>query len=152
MAVFEHPALVPVTIKLVFAVGETVNVFTVAPELHAYVVAPLAINVAVWPEHMVGELTDIIGNGLTTTVVTVAPEHAPLVPETENEVVDAGETIILFPIEPLLHEYEVAPVEISVVVCPAHIVGLLTDNDKFGLIMILAVAEFTQPCCSPNTV
>ncbi len=33
----------------------------------------------------------------------VEPEHVPLLPATENEVVVAGETIILFPLDPSLH-------------------------------------------------
>ena len=76
----------------------------------------MAINEAVWPAHIVLELTVTEGDVLTTTVVIVAPEQAPFNPATENVVVVIGETIILFPLAPLLHVYVVAPVEVSVVV------------------------------------
>jgi hypothetical protein len=98
------------------------------------------------------ELTVTIGNGFTKTVVTVEPKQAPLFPTTVKEVVVVGETIILFPIAPLLQVYVVAPVEVRVAVWPEHIVGSFTDNDKLELITMFAVAEFIQPNCSPVTV
>ena len=67
-------------------------------------------------KQIVEEFTVTVGNGFTKTVVMVEPEHEPLLPATENEVVVAGETTILFPLDPLLHVYVVAPVEVSVVV------------------------------------
>ena len=45
-----------------------------------YVLAPLAVNVAVWPAQIVGEFTVIVGNGVTEIVaiaVFVQPNTEP---------------------------------------------------------------------------
>ena len=42
----------------------------VAPAVHVYVVAPVAVRLAVCPEQIVSELTNITGKGLTVTVDT----------------------------------------------------------------------------------
>ena len=47
-----------------------------------YVVPPEAVSVAVPPEHIVGELTVIVGVGLTVTVDVAVAEHPLLVPVT----------------------------------------------------------------------
>ena len=53
----------------------------VAPVLHEYVVAPLAVRLTEVPAQIVvGELTVIVGFGLTVTVVVFVFEHPELVP------------------------------------------------------------------------
>ena len=42
-----QPFVAPITVKLVLAVGDAVNALPVDPVFHVYVVAPLAVNVAV---------------------------------------------------------------------------------------------------------
>ena len=44
----------------------------VAPVFQVYVLAPLAVKVAVLPAHIVAEFTLVIGNGFTVTVDVVA--------------------------------------------------------------------------------
>jgi hypothetical protein len=66
-------------------IGEAVAVVApveVAPALHVYVVAPPAVNVALDPMQIVGEVTVIVGNGITVTVDTVVPVHPLVVPVT----------------------------------------------------------------------
>jgi hypothetical protein len=48
-----QPPVVPVTVYTVVPVGETVTFAAVAPVFHEYVVAPLAVIVAVAPEQIV---------------------------------------------------------------------------------------------------
>ncbi|MEZ5054693.1 MAG: hypothetical protein R2807_08060 [Chitinophagales bacterium] len=43
--------------------------------VHAYVEAPLAVNVAVAPVQIVGELTVTVGFGFTVTVVVAVSLH-----------------------------------------------------------------------------
>jgi hypothetical protein len=50
--------------------------------LHEYVVAPAAVKAAVPPGQIVGELTVVIGNGLTVTVLTAEEVHPEVVPVT----------------------------------------------------------------------
>ena len=54
----------------------------VAPLLHIYDEAPLAVNVADWPEHIVALLTVTSGPALTVTCaeagVDVQPEVVPV--------------------------------------------------------------------------
>jgi hypothetical protein len=45
----------------------------VSPVDHEYEVPPLAVNVAVPPEQIVGELTVIVTGGLTVTVAIAVP-------------------------------------------------------------------------------
>ena len=41
-----------------------------SPPVHVYVVAPVAVKVAVWPEQIVGEFTVTVGRPVTVTVAT----------------------------------------------------------------------------------
>ena len=66
----EHPNEVPVTVQLVVSVGETAIDGDETPVLQEQVEAPVGIKVVVNPEHSVGELTEIIGKGLTDIVLT----------------------------------------------------------------------------------
>ncbi len=83
-AVFVQPSTLPVTVYVVVTVGDAVAVpapLGVAPELHAYVVAPEALRLATSPAHIVGELTVTTGKGMTVTVETaeaVHPAEAPV--------------------------------------------------------------------------
>ena len=63
-------------------VGLSNNELLFDPLLHVNVVAPLAVNVAVWPEQMVAELTETDGSGVTDTIETAVFEHPPCVPVT----------------------------------------------------------------------
>jgi hypothetical protein len=65
----------------VFIIGAIPNVFVNKPVFQEYVVAPLAVNEAVWPAHMVAEFTVTFGNGLTDTfaiAVFVQPKAVPV--------------------------------------------------------------------------
>jgi hypothetical protein len=74
--VFVQPeALDPITVYDVSEVGETTIGFVVAPVLHEYVVAPLAVNVADCPEQIAAEFTVIVGFALTLTVATAVFEQ-----------------------------------------------------------------------------
>jgi hypothetical protein len=81
-AVAEQPVEVPVTVYEVVEVGVTEIGFVEAPVDHEYESAPLAVNSALSPEQMVGELTVIIGSGLTVTVATAVAEQPVEVPVT----------------------------------------------------------------------
>ena len=50
------------------------------PALQVYVEAPAAVNVAVNPIHIVGELTVTTGSELTVTVETAVELHPLVVP------------------------------------------------------------------------
>ena len=54
------------------AAGETEILEVVAPEFQLYVVAPLAFNIAEFPEQIVALLTAITGVAFTVTVPTFA--------------------------------------------------------------------------------
>ena len=64
--------------------GVTIMLDVVAPVLHEYVETPVAISVALWPEHTAGELTTIAGAALTETLTfCITPiQPAVLVPFT----------------------------------------------------------------------
>ena len=63
----------------------------VAPALHVYDAAPLAVSIAAEPRHIVGEFTVVIGAGFTVTVATAVDEQPAEVPVTVYEVVVTGE-------------------------------------------------------------
>ena len=56
------------------------------------------------------------------------------------------------PVEPLLHEYVVAPLAVSVAVAPEQIVAELTDTFKAEPIVTLAMSVPEQPLLVPVTV
>jgi hypothetical protein len=49
---------------------------------HVYVVAPVAVNVAVVPEQIVGEFTATVGSAVTVTVAVAVLEQPFAVPVT----------------------------------------------------------------------
>ena len=52
------------------------------PPVQVYVIAPFAVNVAVLPEHIAGELTVTPGKAVTVTVATAVLLHPLAVPVT----------------------------------------------------------------------
>ena len=77
--------------------GDTFNVFVFGPEVHVYVVAPLAVNDAVCPAQIVGLFTEI---EIPVPIVTEAVAdvvQVPLAPTTETVVFDAGAMVYVLP-------------------------------------------------------
>ena len=153
IAVDEQPEVVPVTVYDVVVAGVTEIGFVRSPVVHAYEVAPAAVKVAAAPAQIVGELTVVIGNGLTVTVATAVEEQPKEVPVTVYEVVVAGVTEIGFVRSPVVHAYEVAPAAVKVAEAPSQIVGELTVVTGIGLTVTITVAELVQPAAEvPVTV
>jgi hypothetical protein len=73
----EQPAEVPVTVYEVVLVGETEIELAVSPVFHEYESAPEAVNVAVPPEQIVGELT-ATSKADSTVTVAIAEFDVPL--------------------------------------------------------------------------
>jgi len=147
-AVPVHPAvLVPVTVYVVVDAGLTVVEDVFAPVLHVYVLAPLAVNVVLCPEHIVAGLADAVtdGNGFTVTLTVAVPVHpAALVPVTVYVVVLVGDTVLELPVPRLCDQlYVLAPFAVNVVLCPEHIVAGLavaaTDGNGFTVTLTVAV-------------
>jgi hypothetical protein len=80
-AVAVHPFASPVTVYEVVVAGfavtlEPVEALKAVDGLHAYVVAPPAVNVTDCPEQTgAGVVTVTTGNGFTVTVTCVEPVH-----------------------------------------------------------------------------
>lgn len=76
--------LEPVTVYVVVVVNAGVVGFDTAakPPVQLYVVAPLALKLAVKPLQMLGELTLTVGDVLTVTVDTAVAVHPLVVPVT----------------------------------------------------------------------
>jgi hypothetical protein len=132
--------------------GETEIESVVSPPLHEYESAPLAINVALVPVQIVGELTVMSSDDPTVTVAIAEPVQEPDVPVTVYEVVLVGETEIESVVSPPLHEYESAPVAVKVVVPPEQIVGEFTSTIKEEPTVTVATAEPVQEPDVPVTV
>lgn len=82
IAVLEQPEVVPVTVYEEEFEGETAMVFAVLPVFQEYVEAPVAVNVADWPEHIAAEFTLTGGLAVTLTVATAVFEQPAEVPVT----------------------------------------------------------------------
>ena len=63
-------------------VGDGVIAAVVTPVFQLYVVAPLAVKVAVPPAQIVALFTVMVGEAFTVMVVVFAEEHTPVVPVT----------------------------------------------------------------------
>jgi hypothetical protein len=100
----EHSLEVPVTVYEVVELGETETEEEFSPELHEYESAPEAVNVAVPPEQIVGELTSTANDGPMLTIATAVSEHPLEVPVTVYEVVLVGETEMEEEFSPVFHE------------------------------------------------
>lgn len=84
-AVDEHPVVVPVTVYVVVAAGETVTVVPAnAPGFHVYEAAPLPVSVVELPEQIVGlaAVAVTVGVGFTVIATCAVEEHPPVVPVT----------------------------------------------------------------------
>ena len=140
------------------ATGEAVAVFTpeeVAPAVHVYDVAPLAVILAVCPAHIVGELTVSAKILETVTVDTAVPIQPNVEPVTVYVVFVAGVAVaVLTPVEvaPADQVYEAAPVAVSVAVAVGQTVGEFTNTigNEFAVTVDTAVA--IQPNVEPVTV
>ena len=121
-----HPLAVPVTVKFVLDVGDTINGLVVEPVFQRYVVAPLAVNVAVCPLQIVGELTITVGNGFTVTIPLFVTLHPANVYVTEYVVVEPGLTEIVEVVCPPGVQEKLPPpadgVAVNIAEVPAHIV------------------------------
>jgi hypothetical protein len=104
VAVAVQPATdVPVTVYVVVEPGDAVTTEPVeelnVPEgLHAYVLAPFAVKVALDPGQIVAELTVTVGKGLTVTRAVAVLTQLPEVPVTVYVVVDDGLAETLAPV------------------------------------------------------
>lgn len=120
----------------------------VAPALHVYVVAPPAVNVAVAPAQIVGEVTVTVGNGFTVTNATAVLLQPADVPVTVYEVVTDGDADAVFtPVveAPALQVYVAAPPAVNVATCPLHIVGEFTVTINAEATVTVATAVLVQP-------
>ena len=82
-------------------VGATDIVEVVAPALHEYVVAPLAVSTVDVPEHIVGLLTVMVGVAFTVTVDEAVPVQPPKLPNIVYTVVTVGFAVTVEPEVPL---------------------------------------------------
>ena len=81
VAEFTQPNVVPKTVYEVLVIGEIIKGFNNEPVSQKYELAPLAINVAVWPAQMVDEFTVTVGKGVTETfaiAVLIQPNAVPI--------------------------------------------------------------------------
>ena len=145
VAVPVHPAvLVPVTVYVVVALSVTVLLAPVPnPPDQLYVLAPLAVNSELAPEHIAAGLADAdtVGNGFTVTVTVAVPVHpAVLVPVTVYVVVALGVTVLLAPVpNPPDQLYVLAPLAVKTVLCPEHIILGLALTDNTGAFLVNAI-------------
>lgn len=65
--------------------------------------APVAVNVAVCPAQIAGELTVTVGVAFTVTVAVFIAEQVPFDPVTVYTVVEGGETLVVDVFAPVLH-------------------------------------------------
>jgi hypothetical protein len=119
------------------------------------VLAPAAVSVAVWPEHIDGLLTVTVGLGRTViTFVAVPTQPFEAVPDTVYVVVVAGEKTLGLPAPYMAQVYDCAPLAVSVVVFPLHIVlaeaVIVTVGLGKTVIVFIAVPE--HPDVVPVTV
>ena len=84
VAVTGHPLRLPDTVYTVLVAGLTTMLLLLAPELQVKVLTPVAVSVALCPEQMVEEFTEMAGPEPTVTVAVVALPAQPalLVPLT----------------------------------------------------------------------
>ncbi len=74
-----HPLVVPLTVRVAFASGETSMLGVVVPLLQRKFSAPVAVKVAVSPTQILALFTEISGIGRTVTSVLTRVEVHPLV-------------------------------------------------------------------------
>ena len=110
-------------------VGVTIIIAVLAPLLHKYVLAPLAIKTKFSPAQTRLLLLEILTTGLGNVVmlsVEVLVGQPGLLPLTVYKVVPPGVTVITAPVptkvllNPVVHVYEDAPLADNVAVFPTH--------------------------------
>lgn len=112
LAPAQPAALAPLTVYVVFTVGDTEILLVLALVFHVYELAPLAVNVTELPAQAnVPPLTVTVGFGLMLTA-TEALAVQELASAANNVYVAfaVGDTTVVNDEEPLLHEYVNAPV------------------------------------------
>lgn len=121
------------------------------PGLQVYVLAPLAVSVAVPPGQIVALLTVTVGVGVTVTE-TVALLLQPLAdPVTVNVCVDEGatDTVLVVALPAFaLHVYVLAPLPVSVTDCPLQIVVaevLAVTTGKATTVTVEVLDELHEP-------
>jgi hypothetical protein len=128
-----------------------------SPPLQVYVAPPDAVRVVELPAQIGLLLAAIltVKLGLMVMVIVAVPVQPAVVPVTVYVVVVAGETVTGFPVpRPPLHEYDVAPLAVSVVDVPEQIGLTLADMETvgFGFTVTVTVAVPVQPAVVPVTV
>ena len=97
-----------------------------------------------------------VGVALTVTVAVFVTVHPfPLSPVTVYTVVDAGFTdvVLVFTLPALaLQVYVVAVLAVNTVLCPLHIVGLLTANVGVGVTVTVIAAVAVHTPLAPVSV
>ena len=148
-AVPVQPAVVPVTVYVVVAAGETViGEPLIFPGFQVYDVAPEPVSVVELPAQIV-ELDAVavtVGVGVTVTVIVAVFVHPALnVPVTVYVVVAAGETTTDVPLRfPGCQVYVVAPAPVSVVDPPEQIELLVALTVTFGAAATVTVTGTRQ--------
>lgn len=150
--------LAPVTVYVVGTAGETTTALPVRePGIHVYVVAPVAVKVALFPLQTVVAvlLTLTVGVVLTVRLTVRVTEQLPLDPVTEYTVVEVGfttmEEVVKEPgiqvqlVAPLADKVEEAPEQIEVGEAVAITVG-------DGLTVIVIVSVSVQEPLAPVKV
>lgn len=102
------------------------------------------------------ELAVTLGNWFTTTSTVVAVDVQPvnvLVPVTVYVALAVGDTVVVLPVDVVLHVYVSAPFVVKVTGLPAQVVAFDADTvgKVFTLIVIVSVV-LAQPCDSPVMV
>ena len=149
LAVLEHPLpSVPVTVYVVVSSGVT-DLLLPVPRLlpQEYEVAPVAVSVAFCPRHIAFTgLILTVGSWLTVTVTVAVLEQLLLsVPVTVYVVFSVGVTVYGLSVDvevPLLHEYDSAPLALSVALWPLHIGStalMLTEGSWLTVTVTVAV-------------
>ena len=121
------------------------------PVLHEYVLAPLAINVAVVPEQIVDEFTVTVGKGVTETFAIPVLVQPDAVPVTVYVVFNEGEAVNVLEVVPVLHTYVDAPLAVNVADVPLQITTEFTEIVGLGVTNMFAVDVLLQPFVVPIT-
>jgi hypothetical protein len=156
-----HPlAAVTVTKYVVVVVGATTILGDVEPSDHRYEIPPVAVNVAICPEHtMGGEAVEVAFIWLTVTVtLAVLVQLKVLVTVTVYVVVVVGLCVTTWLVPPggLLHWYVPPPPAVRVTVLPVQtVVGFIAavaTGTRFTTIVMLVDVAAVHPVALTVTV
>jgi hypothetical protein len=138
----------------VLDVGETFIAAVVALVFQEYVVAPLAVNVAVPPVQMFVDVELTFKFGVLLVIVTVFVSlQLPLTPVTVYVVVTVGDTAIDEVVAVVFQEYVAAPLADSVTVEPEQIVEDVALTFTLGVVFVMVtVFVLLQLPLTPVTV